>query len=476
MRKDAAGQVRAVLAAHARRRAGPQDPGLALVPATGLPAGEAAPGHEGLQGVAGAAAVPDPNSLVPAQPLRATLEDLARSQGEQAVRAVAADYAALWARTFRTLVVHLRGRPERALALFAEEVYPFLRGDRLAARIESAAPGRARILLANDLPEAYLAGLVEAFVGLSRARARCEAVGEGLFEVRFKVVGSDRLARASQQMTVLRVPLLVAALLATLLGIVLAYREVGALEPWRVAATLVGALAAQAAASALHDRRTPHPAGILSPLQPSRPLLGRIMVGGYALAGLLGLLLAVAAPVVLAFALAGLVVSALFGRFRSNGFGPPLAGLTYGPLMAEGALHAAAPAAAGHLAHPALALATIPLGALAAAILYLDDLADRPLDEAGGQRTLLVRLPRGIHFTGYAVLVSLGLGSLFLFLRASAPAAQPWLLPLAALAAYLLVSVHRHLDDPHRLGPARLGTLALHIASAAILLVPLVTP
>jgi 1,4-dihydroxy-2-naphthoate octaprenyltransferase len=436
--------VRAILGAHAARRTG----------ADVLPA--------------------NPNALAPAPPLREALENLQREKGEAAVRAVAADYAALWARTFRTLVVHLRGRPERALSLFAEEVYPFLRGDRLAARVEAVAPGRARLILAPGLPDAYLAGLAEAFAGLSRARASCTALGNGLFEVRYKVEGADRLARLSQNLASLRVPLLVAALLSMLLGIVLASREVGALEPWRVAATLLGGLAAQAAANALHDRNGPHPAGLLGPVRLSARALRAVQLSGYALAGALGLLLAIAAPAVLAFAVAGLVVSVLFGRFRQQGYGPVLAGVTYGPLMAEGALYAVAPAAQDHALNLLLSLATLPLGALAAAILYLDDLADRPLDEAGGQRTLLVRLPRRIHLAGYVTLLAGGLGALLLVLDRWAPAAQPLAVALALPAAALALTVRRNLDDPHGLGPARLGTLALLVATAALLTLSLV--
>jgi 1,4-dihydroxy-2-naphthoate octaprenyltransferase len=415
----------------------------------------------------------NPNTLLPALPLRQALERLRQEKGEAAVRALAADYAALWARTFRTLVVHLRGRPERALALFAEEVYPFLRGDRLAARVASVAPGQARLILAHDLPDAYLAGLVEAFVGLSRARVECAALGNGLFEVRYKVEGTDRLARLSQHLASLRIPLLLAALLSVLLGIVLAHREAGALEPWRVAATVLGGLAAQAAANALHDRRSPHPAGILGPARPSMRALKAILLAGYAGAGALGLLLAIAAPTVLLFAAAGLVVSVLFGRFRAQGYGPILAGVTYGPLMALGALYAVAPGAHDHALHLLYALVTLPLGALAAAILYLDDLADRPLDAAGGQRTLLVRLPRQIHLAGYVVLLAGALAALLLVLNSLAPAFQPLAVALAVPAAALAVQVRRHLDDPHGLGPARLGTLALLAVTAAALVAAL---
>lgn len=431
--------MRSILGAHAARRAGAHPP-------------------------AG-----NPNALAPAPPLREALERLGQDRGEAAVRALAADYAALWARTFRTLVVHLRGRPERALALFAEEVYPFLRGDRLAARVASVAPGRARLILAPGLPDAYLAGLVEAFVGLSRARAACTALGNGLFEVRYRVEGADRLARLSQHLASLRVPLLAAALLSMLLGLVLAHREAGALAPWRVAATLVGGLAAQAAANARHDRASPHPAGLLGPVRPSMRALRAIELSGYTLAGFLGLLLALAAPAVLLFAAGGLVVSAMFGRFRAQGYGPLLAGITYGPLMALGALYAAAPAAHDHLRNLLGAFVTLPLGALAAAILYLDDLADRPLDEAGGQRTLLVRLPRRIHLAGYVALLAGGLGTLLLALNRLAPAAQPLAVALAVPAAALALGVRRHLDDPHGLGPARLGTLALLVATAGLL-------
>lgn len=449
------GQVRAILGIHARHRLGvgpaPAAPGL-------LPDG-------------------DPNTLVEARPLRDALDRLCREKGdggEATLRGLAADYVALWARTFRTLVVHLRGRPERALALFAEEVYPFLCGDRLAARVESVEAGRARLLLAHDLPDAYLAGLVESFVRLSRARAVCTVLGKGAggavqLEVRYRVEGADRVARLTQHLASLRIPLLAAAFLSALLGISMAYREVGALQPWRVLAVLVGAVAAQGAANALHDLRNPHPAGPLGPVRMGRRALRATVYGGYAAAGALGLLLAVQAPVVVLFAAAGLVVSVLFGKFRNQGYGPLLAGLTYGPLVTEGALHGVAPGAADHLAHLAYALLSVPLGALAAAILYLDDLADRPLDEAGGQRTLVVRLPRRRHLAGYAVLVG---GAMLLLLGALyvlAPATTLLAAILGPAAIALAVSVHNHIDDPHGLGPARLGTLALHIAASALL-------
>ena len=129
----------------------------------------------------------DPTLLVPASVLRRRLEGL--PDAEQ--RRLAHDYVALWRRTFRTLANHLRGRPGRALALFAEEVYPFLRGDRRAARVERRAAREARVLLADDLPAPYLCGLLEGFVGLSGASVVARADGAGAFTVAFRVAAAD---------------------------------------------------------------------------------------------------------------------------------------------------------------------------------------------------------------------------------------------------------------------------------------------
>ncbi|MFA5944793.1 MAG: hypothetical protein WC876_10045, partial [Candidatus Thermoplasmatota archaeon] len=190
----------------------------------------------------------DPTALLPASSLRKTLETLDAS----AQRALAHDYVHLWARTFRTLARHLRGRPERALALFAEEVYPFLRGDRRAARVERLAAGQARVLLADDLPGPYLCGLLEGFVALSGAQALARADGVGAFTVAFRVAAADRAARLAQHLATLRLPLLACAALAAATGIGLAALHAD-VEPMRAAVVVAGAVAAQAGASALVD-------------------------------------------------------------------------------------------------------------------------------------------------------------------------------------------------------------------------------
>lgn len=417
---------------------------------------------------AGSGSAADPTLLVPASALRRTLEAL--PEAEQ--RRLAHDYAALWRRTFRTLARHLRGRPERALALFAEEVYPFLRGDRRAARVERLAAREARVLLADDLPAPYLCGLLEGFVGLSGAEAVARPAGAGAFTVSYRVAAADRGARLAQQLATLRLPLLACALLAALVGLGAAAPgfDPGAspVGPLPLLAVLVGAVGAQAGANALHSLR--HPAA--NPMRPAPPaaLLRAVAAAGYlaALAALvaLGVARPGAAVGLALLAALGLALGLAYSRVRASGLGPAVAGLTYGVLLPAGAAFAA-----GGMANVGFAvLAGLPLGLLAAALLLVDNLADRPLDEAGGQRTLAVRLPARAAVNAYALLVVGAMAALAAALVP--PLALPFaLVPslvLAVPAVLLVAQVHRHADDPPALAGARLGTLALLVVVGAL--------
>ena len=415
------------------------------------------------EGPGAAATLDDPNALVGASRLRAALAAL----DGPAQRQLAADYVALWARTFRTLVRHLRGRPDRALALFAEEVWPFLRGDRLAARIEARGPRQARLLLAPDLPAPYVAGLVEAFVGLSGATVRAEPLGNGVFSVGFQLAGAARVARATQALATLRLPLLLAAFLAALAGLAIAGAGLvgNTGDAALVGVVLVGVLAAQAGANLLHAARH----GPLHPFAPPQPAP---RVAAAASAGLYLVAAACAAWLVaargrtgmVAFAGLGLLLGVAYAAVRQRGLGPAIAGLTYGALVPVGAAYAADPAV---LATPFLVvLAGAPLGLAAAALLFLDNVADRPLDEAGGQRTLAVRLPERRHLLVFGALVA---GAALAVAAWAWPAGTPWFLAAGAVlgvgGARLVATVARHLADPHGLAPARLGALAFLAAA-----------
>ncbi len=447
------------------RHANPEPRRTAGTHGSGTPPGPQANAHRGGNAVHDPALpqpVPDPNALLPAGDLAAQLA--LRSPDEQ--RRLAGDYVALWARTFRTLVLHLRGRPERALALFADEVYPFLRGDRLAARVESAGHRRATLVLAGGLPDAYLGGLAAAFVGLSGAQAEATAPAPGRIEVTYRVAPADRVARLAQHAASLRLNLVVAALLAAVVGIALADGQGAALPAKRVLLVLAGVAAAQLAANALHALRHAHPAGPLAPLRGGRTAVLAQLVGTGLLAVACGVWLALTgAPLVLLFAAGGLGAGLLYAPLRDRGLGPLVTLILYGPLIAEGALHAFA-VGIHHVDHVALLPWTLVPGALAAATLYVDDLADAPLDEAGGKRTLAVRLPRRSQGVVYTALVSVGLVP-FVAVAGSRPLAFA-LLACAVAALALAFQVRRALGDPRRLAPARLGTQALHVTATVL--------
>ena len=408
------------------------------------------------------AARSDPTVLVPASTLRAALAG--RTDAEQ--RALAHDYVALWTRTFRTLARHLRGRPERALALFAEEVYPFLRGDRRAARVERVAAREARVLLPTDLPEAYHCGLLEGFVGLSGAHAMARHEGGGSFVLAYHVGPADRIARGAQVVTALRLPLLACALLSAATAVVLAATS-SAWDPRLAAVILAGVAAAQLGANTLHDLRRPE-GSPLTVVGLPRTVLRVANTAAYAMAAACAALVAYwSGPGILVFAALGLLLGIAYARFRAEGLGPAVAAITYGLLIPAGTLYAFDP---GFLATPVVVLLfTLPLGLMAAALLLLDNIADRPLDEAGGQRTLAVRLGRHSHARALLALLALALAWLPL-------TSWPWLSPLPfAVVALLVVPAawvaHRvwsRSDDPRALAPARLVAFALLVAVALV--------
>lgn len=412
----------------------------------------------------------DPTLLVPASTLRNALQ--ARDEAGQ--RALALDYVHLWSRTFRTLSRHLRGRPERALALFAEEVYPFLRGDRRAARVERLHRHEARILLPQDLPAAYHCGLLEGFVGLSGARTLARSDGGGAFTVAYHVAPADRLARVSQHLAALRVPLLACVALAAATGLVAAVAATDwtGLHPLVV---LLGVLAAQLGANALHGLRTPVGSPFAASRMPRAALLWAAF-GAYAVAAVCAVAATRAAGwPALAFAAAGLALGLAYAKVRDGGLGPVVAALTYGLLVPVGAAYAMAGAEAWPLAFAAFL--AVPLGLASAALLLLDNMSDRPLDEAGGQRTLAVRLGghgQAVAFTGLVASTLAWLAAVGLLLFS--PLALPTLVALALVPAgvWLCRRVALHPDDPQTLGAARVAAFAFAVAVGVVPLLVLV--
>lgn len=414
----------------------------------------------------------DPTAVLPAAALADELAALHRARGADGVRRAGRDYAALWARTFPTLLRHLRGRPEAALRLFCDEVYPYVRGDARAGRIERAERGRFAVVLAGGLDAEYLAGMLEGFVAASGATATASHVGGERYTVAYRIPAVDRPRRLTVLLGVLRVPLLLTAALAATVALAFAATVGDALHALDALAVLAGAVGAQAGANALHDLRSPRLGGLSAATAP-RPWIWTQAIGGYvAAAGGAAWLVWHGRIAILGFAAVGLLLSLLYIPLRDAGLGPLTAGFVHGPVILAGATVALAGDTQSMLSLAgAMVLPATALGAFAAAIVFLDDVADRPLDEAGGKRTLAVRLPRRQHVNGLAIVLAAGV---------AATAAAAWHVagpfvavaagfPVLLAAAAVARSTARNIDDPRRLASARLGALATHVTASVLL-------
>lgn len=403
----------------------------------------------------------DPNDLLEAADLAAALPS-----DENAQRQLGAEYARLWARTFKTLVRHLRGRPDQTLRVITSDVLPYLRNDRLAARADRAEHGW-RLVIDPGLPLAYVAGITTGILEATGARATATVDGQELHVV-VRLMPRERIVAWVRAAAQLRLPLLVTSFLAAAVGLAVAHADISV---WQITAVLLGTLAAQSAANASHDLRRrpdPHP---FHAQQLGRPWLWFQATGSYGLAGLCLSYLAARHPIAIVFAVVGVAISASYAAARDRGLGPVVAGITHGPLIVWGAAAAVGSSALLATPGPAMLLA-VPTGATAAALVLLDDLSDRPLDEAAGRRTLVVRLApdRSIRlfqttlltgWVGLAVWVAIAGGPL-------------WLLATTALLALTVGAiVGRHADDPGRLSAARLLLFSTYALSATTLILSL---
>ncbi|MFQ6031747.1 MAG: 1,4-dihydroxy-2-naphthoate octaprenyltransferase [Candidatus Zixiibacteriota bacterium] len=140
--------------------------------------------------------------------------------------------------------------------------------------------------------------------------------------------------------------------------------------------------------------------GLLTPLE--------VLVGGFLfffLGGLIGLYLVLErGMVILLLGLIG-VVSGLFYswprlNWASRGFGELLVGLNYGVLMALGAFYVQTQ----NISLEPI-IASIPIGLLVTAVLYINEFPDYQADKSVGKKTLVVRLGREKAALGFIVLV-----------------------------------------------------------------------
>ncbi len=290
----------------------------------------------------------------------------------------------------------------------------------------------------------------------------------------------------------------VASAVGVLLGTAIAHARTGAFDPLAFVVTLAGVVLLQAATNMSNDTvdflngvddLPPH---LVSPFTggarvlPDRELTvaahRRAWIALYAVGALLGLFLAVTRPngwLLLALGLVGGAFAVFYTlppfSLQYHGLGDIAVGVVFGPIVTLGAYTVQT----GTLSWEAF-FASIPLGILVAAFLFVNEMPEHETDPRGGKRTIPARVGLERSYRLYLGMVAAALAFLVL------AALVGWMPVLALLGLITLLPLAKSIrilrvyfrEYPRHM-PATAGTiqavLVLGIGlTVAYLLVPLV--
>lgn len=203
----------------------------------------------------------------------------------------------------------------------------------------------------------------------------------------------------------------------------------------------------------------------------SRRTMAATATGLYAVAGAIGLLLAVTRSLSLlwvgALALVlGYGYTARPFRFVHRGLGEPVVALGFGPIMAAGTYLAVTREFSWEAVYVSL-----PVGLLTAMILYVNQIPDRIADAATGKRTLIVRWPAARVVRGYAVVCAVAFG---LILAGPVLGITPYASLLGLGGAWWALQTYRPLraryDAPYALIPVMQSNVVAHLVTGLLLI------
>ncbi len=289
----------------------------------------------------------------------------------------------------------------------------------------------------------------------------------------------------------------VASIMGVLLGTAIAYARAAAFDAAAFLATLAGVVVLQAASTMSNDTvdylngvddLPPH---LVSPFTggarvlPDRQLTvgahRRVWIALYAGGAVLGVCLALTRPNGWLLLLLGLIGGALAVFYtlppfslQYHGLGDLAVGVVFGPIVTLGAYAVQT----GALSWEAF-YASLPLGILVAAFLFVNEMPEHETDPRGGKRTIPARIGLERSFRMYLGMVVVAIG----FLVAAAAAGWvPWLALLGLAAVVPLVQSIRVLrvyfrEYPRHM-PANAGTIQAVLflglgLTAAYLLLPI---
>src|SRR5881628_2957244 len=156
-------------------------------------------------------------------------------------------------------------------------------------------------------------------------------------------------------------------------------------------------------------------------------------------------------------------------RFAYRGIGEVIVGINFGPVMTLGAYYVQART---FVWEPLLA--SIPVGLLVAAILWINEFPDMEADGAVGKRTLVLRLGYSKSIAVYTSMVVLSylLVAAYILLGLIALRYTTTLLVLLSLpvAVKAIGTLRRNYKDPHAIIPANAGTIMLHLSFGILMI------
>jgi 1,4-dihydroxy-2-naphthoate octaprenyltransferase len=288
-----------------------------------------------------------------------------------------------------------------------------------------------------------------------------------------------------------RAPFFTATIVPVLLGSALAWHD-GYFHLGFFVLTLLGAVAFHAATDVINDYGD-HKSGndeINQELTPfsggSRVIQERILTAGqmlrlalvfYAIGITIGLFLAAVRGLpIFWIGLIGLALSALYTvprvglSYLGHGLGELAVGLGFGPVMVGGAYYVQA-----QRFTPQMWYASLPVGLLITAVLYINEFPDYLADKAAGKHTLIVKLGRRSSVPGYVILM---LGTYGAIAGGVALELLPWPVLIAFLTLPLAMRGIRGLrqfhDQTPKLIPSNALTIQVHLLTGLLLVAAVV--
>ncbi|HZD13059.1 MAG TPA: 1,4-dihydroxy-2-naphthoate octaprenyltransferase, partial [Candidatus Binatus sp.] len=157
-------------------------------------------------------------------------------------------------------------------------------------------------------------------------------------------------------------------------------------------------------------------------------------------------------------------------RLAYRGVGEFFVGLNFGPIMTLGTYYVLT-----RSLDPRPVLASIPIGLLVTAILWINEFPDMDADKAVGKKTLVLRLGYSKSvaiYTGLVVL-SYALVVAYIFLGVFPLKYVTTLLVFLTLPVALksVKTLRMHYHDPHAMIPANAGTIMLHLSFGILMMI-----